>query len=87
MTGGLVSAPLFCQILADVLNVQLATVVNENATALGAAMLGHAALGNAFLEQLADRVVLGTVFEPDPQRHARYAEIHNEFQELYRLAS
>jgi gluconokinase len=87
MTGRLANAPLFCQILADVLDVPLVTVATENASALGAAMLGHAALGNASLEQLADQVALGTVFEPDPQRYARYVEVHGEFQELYKIVS
>ena len=87
LTGGLASAPLFCQILADVLNVPLVTVATENASALGAAMLGHDALGNASLEEMSEWVALGTVFEPNPHQHTRYFEIHKEFQELYRLVS
>jgi gluconokinase len=87
MTGGLASAPLFCQILADVLNVPFVTVASKDASALGAAMLGHYALGHAALDELADGVTLGKVFEPNPQQHARYVEIHEEFQELYKLVS
>jgi gluconokinase len=87
LTGGVASAPLFCQLLADVLNVSLVTVAVQDASALGAAMLGHHALGHASLDQLSDSVASSKVYDPDLLQHARYVEILEEFQELYKLVS
>lgn len=50
-------------------------------------MLGHHALGNIPLEQMAENVLLGIVIEPDPQQHARYAELHRDFKKMNDLIS
>ena len=80
-------SPLFCQILANVLNTSLVMADVQDASALGAAMLGHHALGNSSLEQMAENVILGIVIEPDPQQHAMYTELHRDFKKMNDLIS
>lgn len=87
LTGGLARSPLFCQILANVLNTSLVMADVQEASALGAAMLGHHALGNSTLEQMAKNVIFGIVIEPDPQQHAMYAELHRDFKKMNDLIS
>ena len=85
LTGGIVRAPIWVQILADVLGIPLAPVQIADASALGAAILGHWALGN--IPALAEGGALprlDLILEPDPQRHAFYSARHQAFQSLYR---
>ncbi len=45
MTGGLVRSPVACQVIADMLGVTLELIEVEDASALGAAMIGWRAMG------------------------------------------
>ena len=84
LTGGITQSPLWTQILADVLGVPLAPIEVADASAVGAAMLGHQALGHvATLEEMAAGVQIGHIVQPDLERHAFYAEQHRVFQSLY----
>ncbi len=83
LTGGITRAPTWAQILADVLGVALVPVEIADASALGAALLGHEALGRGVTSQLS--LSAGRPFQPDPQRHGFYQVRHQVFQSLYRL--
>lgn len=86
LTGGITRSPLWVHILADVLGVRLAPVEAADASAVGAAMLGQWALGQAgSLEELAQRVLPGPLVEPDMERHAAYVEQHQKWQGLYQI--
>ena len=79
LTGGITRAPLWTQIVADVLSLPLAPIEAADASAVGAALLGLAALGSPPAWPVA---ASPTVF-PDPLRRNDYAARHREFQSLY----
>jgi gluconokinase len=83
LTGGITRAPIWAQILADVLGVPLVPVKVADASALGAALLGHRALGREVTSRLS--LSTGAPFEPDSGRHGFYQGRHQAFQSLYRL--
>jgi len=87
LTGGITRAPVWAQIVADVLGIPLRSMEAADASALGAAMLGHWALGG--MKNLGDVQTpdSGRVFEPDPARHAFYSRQHRVFQSLYQSLS
>jgi gluconokinase len=84
LTGAITRAPVWAQIVADVLNIPLRPLEAADASAFGAAMLGHWALRH--IENLGDlrTPVSSSVFNPDTDRHAFYAQRHRAFQSLYR---
>jgi sugar (pentulose or hexulose) kinase len=84
LTGGITSSPLWAQIVADVLGVTLVSVEAADASAVGAAMLGHQALHSASLSELLNKIDLGPLFEPDTERHQLYVDLIKRFQALYR---
>ena len=84
LTGGITQSPVWTQILADVLGVPLAPIEVADASAEGAAMLGHWALGHvSTLKEMAANIQIRRIVEPDLERHALYAEQHRVFQSLY----
>ena len=85
LTGGITRAPIWAQIVADVLGIPLVPVEVADASALGAAILGHWALGN--IKTLGVREMprgSTTAFAPDAERHALYTHRHRAFQSLHR---
>jgi gluconokinase len=83
LTGGITQAPGWSQIVADVLGLPLLSLEAADASAFGAAMLGHQALGSATIDHLAPPLPEKPTFIPDSDRHTRYSEIHRHFQDLY----
>jgi gluconokinase len=87
LTGGITQAPVWMQVVADVLGVPLSPLQAADASAVGAAILGHWALGN--WESLSSRRLQEAALTdvlPEPGRHALYVERHAVFQSLFRLA-
>ncbi|MBC7261507.1 MAG: hypothetical protein H5T63_05795, partial [Chloroflexi bacterium] len=87
LTGAIVRSPAWVQILADVLGISLTPVEAADASALGAAILGHWAWGNIKTLGIPETPRVSVVFTPDTERHAFYASPHRAFQTLYRLIS
>jgi gluconokinase len=84
LTGSITRTPAWSQLLADVLGVPLELVSAADASAVGAAMLGHEALGNVDeLDSLAKTVPGGEVLVPDQDRHNVYLDKHLDFQTLF----
>ena len=83
-SGGGTASPLWRQVLADVLDAEIATVTTTEGAAFGAAML--AAVGSgwfASVDEAAAKLVTATpMAEPGPDRE-RYAERHAAYRELY----
>ncbi|MEX0776373.1 MAG: gluconokinase [Phycisphaeraceae bacterium] len=81
LTGGVARAPLWRQIIIDVLGVPMAPSEAADASALGAAMLGHWAMGHVdSLETIAGRVSdTTTVVQPDAEAHAIYRKLHERY--------
>lgn len=85
LSGGAARSRLWCQIVADVLNVTVETTENEEATALGAAML--AAVGGGLyknLQEAADNMVqVKERFEPIPENVETYNKLYKIFDDAY----
>lgn len=84
-TGGGAKSKLWTQIKADVLGVPFDTLEVEDAGTVGCAMMAGVACG-AFRdlgEAKAMMVKKTGSFEPDPARHARYAEVFERYVKLY----
>jgi gluconokinase len=84
LTGGIVQSPIWAQIVCDVIGSPLAAVETGDASAVGAAMLGFVALGLApSLETLADRVLPGISWQPNPDNYSIYRNGLEKFRKLY----
>jgi xylulokinase len=83
-TGGGIASPTWRQILADVLEVEIATVTTTEGAAYGAALL--AAVGAGHWPSVADAtaalIEARPMAQPGPDV-ARYAERHAVYRELY----
>lgn len=80
--GGLLASPFWMQTIADVLNQPLIASQEHEASSRGAALLVLEALGRLSLADVS--YALGTIFEPDAQRHEIYTRARRRQQELYR---
>ncbi len=85
ISGGGAQSPLWCQILADVLGQELATVEEGEGAAFGAALLGGVAGGIwTDVDDLARQVVEETGrVSPDAGRTAAMHAVHARFRDLY----
>jgi L-ribulokinase len=88
-TGGLTANPLLMQIYADVSGREISVAGTEQATGLGAAMLGATAAGPslggyASLAEASARMAgpARGVFHPQPQESATYQRLYGEYIRL-----
>jgi xylulokinase len=83
-SGGGTASPLWRQVLADVLDSELATVSTSEGAAFGAALLGAVGAGwQASVEEAASAYVrVSPAASPGPAA-SRYAEAHAAYRELY----
>jgi gluconokinase len=83
-TGGFARSPLWRQILADALGVEIGFPAGHEGSAFGAALLGMQALGLVeSIDVAADLVRIDDVVEPDADAAAVYAEALPTFAGLY----
>jgi sugar (pentulose or hexulose) kinase len=72
-------------VLADVLDRPVHRVADGGfANSFGTAMFGFDRLGIASADELADRLPIAEVSEPDPGHRARYDELKGAFDEAFR---
>jgi xylulokinase len=85
VVGGAVRNKFWMQNKADMVGLTIEVPAVEDATPLGAAMLGGIGVGLYRDEQDAFEQVWkpGTTFEPDSQLTARYAELFPIYKQLY----
>jgi gluconokinase len=84
LTGGILQSPDWAQIVCDVIGFPLAAVETGDASAIGAAMLGFAALELApSLEKQASRILPGMSWQPNPDNHTVYRAGFEWFRKLY----
>jgi xylulokinase len=83
-TGGGIASPVWRQVLADVIGVEIATVSTTEGAAFGAALLAMvgAGLRSSVAEAAAALVNASPAAEPGPDA-AAYAERHATYRELY----
>jgi gluconokinase len=83
-TGGFARSPLWRQMLADALGMEIHFPAGHEGSSFGAALLGMQALGLIdSIEVAADLVKIEDVVRPDPAASARYARLLPIFSELY----
>ena len=83
--GGGAKSPLWRKIIANVLNIKVDVLQNEEGPAMGGAMLAAVACGEyASVEEAAEKLVkvVDTV-EPDPVIAAKYEARYAQFKEIY----
>jgi gluconokinase len=81
LTGNVTHSPVWAQIVADVLGVEMLADEAADASALGAAVLAQRALGWSAPPEAEPQ---GHRYTPDAGRHAFYQGEHRLFQALYR---
>jgi len=88
--GGGAKSPLWCQIMANILNIRVDKINSAEGPALGAAILAAVGAGAfATVEEACDKLISVTEsFHPDPQVADRYNRHFPVYRSLYRaLAS
>jgi xylulokinase len=84
VTGGGAKSPLWKQILADILNVELTTVASEEGAAYGAALLAAVGTG-AFpdVQTACEKVIQVTGTTKPGANSAVYNELYPIYRDLY----
>jgi len=86
LTGMITAWPGWGQIVSDVLGVRLAGLAAADASAIGAAMLGHYGIGSvAALEDIAASARPDSVFVPQTRFQEVYAEHYRVFRKLSKI--
>jgi xylulokinase len=94
--GGGASSPLWRQILADMLGIELVKNENDDSSSLGSAMLAGVAVGvfDSFADSVAKCVRVREVVVPDAEnrefyagKFAMYKDIHDALAPVYRKHS
>jgi xylulokinase len=85
ISGGGTRSPVWRQILADVLGVELVSVETTEGAALGAALLAGVGAGawTSVCEACESAVTLGNVTRPDDSSIQTYDEIYRRFRKHY----
>ncbi len=83
--GGASKGALWCQILADVTGCKIKVPKVTEATALGAAMAAGVGAGiyESIVRAAEDLVVWDKEYLPNSENHSKYAEIKEQWQEVY----
>jgi xylulokinase len=82
--GGGAKSSIWCQIFADVMNLNIRRVKDPiEVNAKGAAFIAAEALGMLKFEELRDHVEIETEFTPNPANRAIYDKIFAEFVTYY----
>lgn len=83
-TGGFARSPLWRQMLADALGIEIRFPAGHQGSSFGAALLGMQALGLIeSVEVAAELVRIDDVVRPDPAAAARYTALLPVFSQLY----
>ncbi|SCP98404.1 FGGY-family carbohydrate kinase [Anaerobium acetethylicum] len=85
LTGGAARSDLWCQMTADVLGIAVETVESEEATALGAAMIGATGAGifDSLQDAIDNMVHVKKRFEPNPENVEIYKKLYEIFTDSY----
>ena len=83
LTGGITQTPLWGQIVANVLGIQLDVIEAADASAIGAAILCQHALGIRTIDDFIRNVKPSTTLLQNPEHHLIYQEGYRAFKELF----
>ena len=83
--GGGALSPLWCQIVADVLDRNVRQIASpQHANVRGAALHAAVALGHLSWEDVPGRVTSTASYRPDPANRQTYDDLYDEFKRFYR---
>ncbi|MEH7119184.1 autoinducer-2 kinase [Neobacillus vireti] len=85
--GGASKSDLWCQIVADVLNIKVKVPVVKESTALGAAICAGVGAGiyESFNEAITEVVQFEKTFEPNETNHFIYEELYKKWEAVYKV--
>ena len=83
--GGGAKSPLWCQIMANVMNMEIVTLKKEEGPAMGGAILAMVGCGEySDVYEAAEKLVkYDRVYSPDPELVGKYEIKYKEFNHLY----
>lgn len=83
--GGGAKSPLWCKIIANVMNMEIVTLENEEGPALGGAILAAVGCGeyNDVYEATERIVKIKNVYSPTPEIAEKYEMKYRRFSEMY----
>jgi sugar (pentulose or hexulose) kinase len=83
--GGQAKSALWCQIKADVLGRRVLVPEVLDAAVVGAAIIAGVGVGvfESFTRGAQEMVRLNLRFDPDGERHTRYASLYERYRALY----
>lgn len=84
LTGGVTNAPLWMQILADVLGAPLKPVKVADASALGAAAVAGNQIWGGGISKYLPRTTQNEIVTPDKERYSFYKGLREKYQEVYK---
>ena len=85
IVGGGAQSDVWCQIFADVLNIQIKQVqLPMYANARGAAWIAAVGMGETTFSELWSMVQFKRVYDPQAQNHELYLRRFNQFKQIYR---
>lgn len=94
LAGGVSRSAMYCQMVADAMNVQVQTIQTRETGAFGAAGLVAMGTGQLSSEQLSNKVKVDKTFEPDPkgvryweQRKSILYQAHTSFSPIWQKLS
>jgi xylulokinase len=83
--GGGARSPLWCQIMADVLDREVQQIADPvDANLRGAALLAGLALGELRVQDIPDRVAVAATYSPRTEHRATYDKLFEAFRGLYK---
>ena len=83
--GGGAQSDLWCQIMADVLNVPMERIADPRQAQLrGMALWAQVCLGECTLAEAAAQVPIDRTFTPNPAHRAEYDRLYAEYRKLYK---
>ena len=85
IVGGGAQSDIWCQIFADVMNVEIRQVADPlYANARGAAWIGAIGLGEINFKDISELVQIKAAYQPQPENRALYDERFDLFLEIYK---
>jgi xylulokinase len=85
IVGGGAQSDVWCQIFADVLNIEIKQISDPiYANAVGAAWIGAVGLGEITFQDVPRLAHFKRIYQPDPQNVAFYQERFKIFTRVYR---
>jgi L-xylulokinase len=87
LSGGATNSPIWCQVFADILNMEIVTTASKEVGILGLAIYQALGLGlyKNLREAVANMVTIKSVYKPDKDKNSIYMRRFKQFQKILKL--